>query len=175
MLFKKTAEDITGEKRQMEVYASYYGSVILDPSRDKELGPPLRFLKETARSLDESEGAPVVDFDPHTGKFRIDMEGVLDAQTHKKVVGVLQALGRFAKGVGSFTVEQDEKSFTIWIGADHEVRRTKAGIYLQAAIHLLQKARDLADDPAEIRQVLEQLEKMDLVRYGREFRLLPPL
>ncbi|ROR02958.1 hypothetical protein [Desulfosoma caldarium] len=159
----------------MEVYASYYGSVLLDPTKDKDLGPPLRFLKETARSLDESDVAPVVDFDPHTGKFRIDMEGVLEAQTHKKVVGVLQALGRFAKGVGSFTVEQDDKSFTIWIGADDEVRRTKAGIYLQAAVHLLQKARNLVENPSEIEQLLEQLENMDLVRYGREFKLLPPL
>lgn len=159
----------------MEVYASYYGSVILDPASDKELGPSLRFLKATAGSLDESDAVPVVDFDPHTGKFRIDMEGVLDAQTHKKVVGILQALGRFAKGVGSFTVEQDDKSFTIWIGADHEVRRTKAGIYLQAAIQLLQKARNLVDDPTDIQQILDQLEKVDLVRYGREFRLLPPL
>lgn len=157
----------------MEIYASYYGSVILDPSRDKELGPPLRFLKETARSLEESDALPVVDFDPYTGKFRIDMEGVVDAQTHKKVVGVLQALGRFAKGVGNFTVEQDDKSFTIWIGADYEVRRIKAGIYLQAAVHLLQKARDLVDDPAEIQNAIEQLERMDYIQHAQEFRLLP--
>ena len=157
----------------MEVYASYYGSVILDPSRDKELGPPLRFLKETARSLEESDAVPVVEFDPYTGKFRIDMEGVVDAQTHKKVVGVLQALGRFAKGVGNFTVEQDDKSFTIWIGADYEVRRIKAGIYLRAAIHLLQKARDLVDDPTEIQNAIEQLGKMDQIQEAQEFRLLP--
>lgn len=175
MFFEETTDENLGEMHAMEVYASYYGSVILDPSRDKELGPPLRFLKETARSLEESDALPVVEFDPHTGKFRIDMEGVLDAQTHKKVVGVLQALGRFAKGVGNFTVEQDDKSFTIWIGADYEVRRTKAGIYLQAAIHLLQKARDLVDDPTEIQHAIEQLENVDHVRYGREFHLLPPL
>jgi len=33
----------------------------------------------------------------------------------------------------------------------------------------------LVDDPTEIQQVIEQLENVDQVRYGREFHLLPPL
>ncbi len=159
----------------MEIFASYYGSVTLDPARYKELGPLLRFLRQTAQSLDESEALQVVAYDPDSGKFRIDMEGVLDAQTHKKVVAVLQAMGRYAKGVGSFTVEQDDRSFTIWIGAEHDVRRTKVGIYLQAAVHLLKKARDLSDTPEEIQRIIDEMEMMEEIRYGKEFSLLPPL
>ncbi|SHF71845.1 hypothetical protein SAMN02745206_02532 [Desulfacinum infernum DSM 9756] len=159
----------------MEIFASYYGSVLLDPSRNKELVPFIRFLRQTAQSLDESDSLQVVDFEEHSGKFRIDMEGVLDSQTHKKVVAVLQALGRFAKGVGSFTVEQDDRSYTIWIGTEHDVRRTKVGIYLQAAVQLLKKARDLADSPQDVQKIIEDLEALEEAQYGKGFSLLPPL
>ncbi|SMC16667.1 hypothetical protein SAMN02746041_00135 [Desulfacinum hydrothermale DSM 13146] len=159
----------------MEVFASYYGSVLLDPSRGKELGPLLRFLRQTAQSLDESDSLQVVEFEEPTGKFRIDMEGVLESQTHKKVVAVLQALGRFAKGVGSFTVEHDDRSYTIWIGTEHDVRRTKVGIYLQAALQLLKKARDLSDSPKEVQQIIEDLEALEETQHGKDFNLLPPL
>ncbi len=95
MFFEETADETLGETHSMEVYASYYGSVILDPSRDKELGPPLRFLKETARSLEESDALPV---EVQTGiRFH---HNPADAKHHQDVAAILYAANRLVHSIG---------------------------------------------------------------------------
>jgi len=159
----------------MDVFVSYYGSVLLDPSKAAEIQRFVDLLREEAKALADEDAHQTVAYDASSGKLHIDLEGITVAKTHNRIVKILRGLGRYAQGVGSFTIEYDEESYTIWIGAENEVRRTKVGIYLQATVQLLKKAAAMADNPEPVHRLIEAIESLEEMSFARDLNLLPPL